>query len=97
MQKSKPPVFSGLTIDYPEFKRGWEKVPGVMWEDANQVVQIKFCLNEHCRRLISRCKTMPEVWETLDAEFAEEHEVINAVQEELTKLITAEFLEIYSF
>ena len=86
MEKSKAPSFSGHTIDYPEFKRGWLKVPGVMWEDGNQVEQIKFKVNDHCRRLISRCSTMAEVWKTLDAEFAEEHEVINAVDEELRKL-----------
>ena len=57
-----------------------------MWEDANQVEQIKFKVNEHCRRLISRCSTMTEVWQTLDAEFAEEHEVVNAVNTELRKL-----------
>ena len=86
MQKSKPPSFSGKTIDYPEFKRGWLKVPGVMWEDGNQVEQIKFYVDAHSRMLISRCNTMKEVWQTLDEEFAAEHEVISAVEEELLKL-----------
>ena len=86
MEKSKAPCFSGKTIDYPEFKRGWLKVPGVMWEDGNQVEQIKFKVDSHTRRLISRCNTMTEVWQVLDAEFAQEQEVINAVDEELQKL-----------
>ena len=42
MEKSKAPTFSGKTIDYPEFKRGWQKVAGVHWDDGNQVEQIKF-------------------------------------------------------
>ena len=42
MEKSRAPTFSGRTIDYPEFKRGWKKVAGVYWEDSNQVEQIKF-------------------------------------------------------
>ena len=45
MEKSKAPTFSGKTIDYPEFKRGWQKVAGGCWDDANQVEQIKFKVN----------------------------------------------------
>ncbi len=86
MEKSKAPSFSGKTIEYPEFKRGWKKVPGVMWEDGNQVEQIKFKVDAHSRMLISRCNTMSDVWKVLDAEFAQEQEVINAVNEELAKL-----------
>ena len=26
MEKSKAPIFTGKTINYPEFKRGWQKV-----------------------------------------------------------------------
>jgi hypothetical protein len=36
MKKSKAPSFSGKTIDYPEFKRGWQKVAGVCWEDESK-------------------------------------------------------------
>ena len=78
-----------MTTD-PEFKRGWLKVPGVMWEDGNQVEQIKFKVDSHTRRLISRCNTMMEVWQVLDAEFAQEQEVINAVDDELQKLTSAD-------
>ena len=42
MEKSKAPTFSGKTIDYPEFKRGWQKVAGVCWDDGNQVEQLKY-------------------------------------------------------
>ena len=87
MEKSKAPTFSGKTIEYPEFKRGWQKVAGVCWEDCNQVEQIKFKVDTETRRIISRCNTMVEVWEVLDAEFAQEQEVINAVDEELNKLL----------
>ena len=41
MEKSKAPTFLGRTIDYPEFKRGWQKVAGVCWDDANQAEQVK--------------------------------------------------------
>ena len=88
MEKSKAPSFSGRTIDYPEFKRGWKKVAGVCWGDANQVEQIKFKVDDESRRIISRCKTMTEVWKVLDEEFAQEQEVINAVDEELNKLLS---------
>ena len=37
-------------------------------------------------RIISRCNTMKDVWEVLDAEFAQEQEVINAVDVELKNL-----------
>ena len=30
MEKSKAPSFSGKTIDYPEFKNGWQKIPEVI-------------------------------------------------------------------
>ena len=86
MEKSKAPSFSGRTLDYPEFKKGWQKVPGVMWEDSNQVEQIKFKVDAHTKRIISRCNTMAEVWAVLDSEYAQEQEVINAVDEELRKL-----------
>ena len=88
MEKSKAPTFSGRTIDYPEFKRGWQKVAGVCWEDENQVEQIKFKVDNETRSIISRCKTMAEVWKVLDTEFAQEQEVINAVDEELSKLLS---------
>ena len=88
MEKSRAPTFSGRTIDYPEFKRGWKKVAGVCWEDSNQVEQIKFKVDDESRRIISRCKTMDEVWKVLDSEFAQEQEVINAVDEELNKLLS---------
>ena len=87
MEKSKAPTFSGRTIDYPEFKRGWQKVAGVCWEDSNQVEQIKFKVDSETKRIISRCSTMAEVWHVLDTEFAQEQEVINAVDEELSKLL----------
>ena len=52
MEKSKAPSFSGRTIDYPEFKRGWQKVAGVCWKDENQVEQIKFKVDDDTRRII---------------------------------------------
>ena len=86
MEKSKAPSFSGDTLDYPEFKRGWEKVPGVYWDDANQVEQIKHKVDSETRLLISRCNTMSEVWKVLDGEFAQEEEVVNAVNAKLQYL-----------
>ena len=86
MEKSKAPVFSGKTIDYPEFKRGWLKVAGVCWSDGNQVEQIKQKVDLDSRRIISRCDTMEDVWKVLDGEYAQEGEVINAVDVELKAL-----------
>ena len=86
MEKSKAPTFSGKTIDYPEFKRGWQAVPGVHWDDANQVEQIKYKVDSETRCIITRCTTMEEVWDALDAEFAQEQEVVNAVDSELRTL-----------
>ena len=83
MEKSKAPTFSGRTLDYPEFKRGWKKVAGVVWDDGNQVEQIKLKVDAETRRIITRCKNMNDVWQTLDNEFAQEQDVINAVNEEL--------------
>ena len=97
MEKSKAPTFSGRTLDYPHFKRGWKKVAGAVWTDENQVEQIKLKVDERTQRLLSRHQTMAEVWAALDAEYAQEQEVINAVNEELIKLCsvkqtTAEYI-----
>ena len=86
MEKSKAPTFSGKTIDYPEFKRGWKAVAGKVWEDSNQVEQLKLKVDAETRKTITRCKTMTEVWDTLDKEYAQEQDVINAVNEELKTL-----------
>ena len=90
MEKSKAPTFSGRTLDYPHFKRGWKKVAGAVWSDDNQVAQIREKVDERTRRLISRHQTMDAIWTALDAEYAQEQEVINAVNEELTVLCSAE-------
>ena len=37
MEKSEAPSLFGKTIDFPEFKRRWQKVPGVMWKNSNLV------------------------------------------------------------
>ena len=58
MEKSKAPVFSGKTIDYPEFKRGWLKVAGVCWSDGNQVEQIKQKVDLDSRRIISQMEPL---------------------------------------
>ena len=79
MEKSRAPTFSGRTIDYPEFKRGWTAVAGVYWDDANQVEQIKHKVDSKTRRIITRCDTMAKVWSALDKEYAQEEEVILAV------------------
>ena len=97
MEKSKAPIFSGRTLDYPHFKQGWKKVAGAIWTDDNQVSQIRLKVDERTRRLISRHETMAEIWKALDAEYAQEQEVINAVNEELIKLCsvkqsTAEYI-----
>ena len=97
IEKAKVPVFSGKVIDYPEFKRGWQKVAGAHWDGDNQIEQMKFKVDPHTKRILSRCKTMKEVWENLDLEYAQEQEVVNAVSHELNLLrskdnTTAEYI-----
>ena len=41
MEKCKAPIFTGRTIDYPEFKRGWCKVAAVAWDDGKQLEHMK--------------------------------------------------------
>ena len=59
--------------------------------------QMKFKVDPHTKRILSRCKTMEEVWENLDLEYALEQEVVNAVSHELNMLrsknnTTAEYI-----
>ena len=56
------------------------------WTDENQVEQLKFHVDLDTRRIITHCDTMKEVWEALDKEYAQEEEVINAVDGELKAL-----------
>ena len=78
-------------------KRGWQKVAGVVWDDGNQVEQIKLKVDAQTRRIITRCNTMAEVWDALDLEYGQEQEVISDVDEELKplkamKCYTAEYI-----
>ena len=86
MEKSKAPTFSGKTLEYPEFKRSWNAVAGVIWDDANQVLQMKNKVDVKTHRIVSRCSNMEEIWAALDREYAQEEEVIISVNEELQKL-----------
>ena len=61
MEPSKAPTFSGRTLEYPEFKRGWKKVVSPVWSDANQVEQIKLRVDNNTKHIITRCRTMDEV------------------------------------
>ena len=87
MEKSRVPTFSGKTIDYPEFKRGWKKAAGICWEDNNQVKQIKLMLDFGSSRVTSSCSTVAEAWTPLDTAFPQKKELINAVDKELSKLL----------
>ena len=78
MEKCKVPTFSGKTLEYPEFKRGWQKIAATHWDEDNQIEQLKFKVDLHTKRIVSRCKNMAEVWEALDHEYAQELEVVNA-------------------
>ena len=97
MEKSKPSIFSGRALDYPHFKQAWKKVAGAIWSDDNQVQQIRLKVDERTCHLISRHETMAEIWKALDAEYVQEQEVINAVNDELIQLCsvkqpTAEYI-----
>ena len=86
MEKCKAPTFTGRTIDYPEFKRGWCKVAAVAWDDGNQLEQMKQKVDPYTKKIISRCKDMNDVWDALDKEYGQEQEVVNAVNLELKQL-----------
>ena len=87
MEKSKAPVLSGRTIDYPEFNWGWLKFAAVHWRNRNQVEQIKHRVDQETRKIITRYNTMEEVWEVLDSKFAQEQDVGNVVDVELNNLV----------
>ena len=61
MEESKAPIFSGRTLDYPEFKRSWKAVAGKYWEDENQVEQMKLKVDMTTKLIISQSKTMVDV------------------------------------
>ena len=61
MEKSKAPSFHWKTIDYPEFRRGWQRVAWVYWEDENQVEQIRFKVGDDRRCIIMRYRKIPNV------------------------------------
>ena len=90
MEKSKAPSFSRDTLDYPEFKEGWNNVPGVYWDDTNQVKQIKYKVNAETRLLISRCNTMEEGAKLLDNDYAQEEKVVNSVSAKLKSICLME-------
>ena len=66
MEKCKAPTFNGNVIEYPEFKRAWCKIAGTVWDDANQIEQMKFKVDGHTKQIISRCVEMEQAWEALD-------------------------------
>ena len=55
MEKCKAPIFTGRTIDYPEFKSGWCKVAAVAWDDGNQLEQMKQNVGPYTKEIISQC------------------------------------------
>ena len=64
---------------------------GQRWPlDDDKAVQIIYKVDTAIHRMISRCSNMSKVWEVLDAEYAQEQEVINAVDIELYQLISSE-------
>ena len=86
LEKCKLPSFNGDIIAYPEFKKSWGKVAAVNLDEDNQMEQMKNKVDDHTKRIISRCSTMSEVWLALDDEYAQEQEVVNAVNSALRKL-----------
>ena len=90
MERCKVPTFDGDTIAYPEFKRSWKKVAGSNWDEDNQLEQLKFKVDGHTKRIISRCRSMSEVWVALDNEYAQEEEIVNAVNAQLKLLKSTE-------
>ena len=86
IEKCKVPTFSGKTIDYPEFKKSWQKVAGAYWDDDSQLEQMKFKVDNHTKMILTRCNDMNEVWDALDKEYGQEQEVVNAVNHELRRL-----------
>ena len=66
MKKCPPPSFSGKCIEYPEFKRSWNKIAAQAWDDNNQIEQMKNNVDSFTKKIIQRCRNMKEVWEALD-------------------------------
>ena len=79
MEKCKAPSICGRTIEYPEFKRSWNKVARVPWDDDTQIEQMKGEVDVHTGEIIQPCKDMAEVWAELDKEYGEEQQVANVV------------------
>ena len=86
MEKCKAPSFSGKTIEYPEFKCGWCKIAGSVWDDANKIEHMKYKVDDYTKKIISHCKDMDQVWDALDKEYGQEQEAVNAANKELTLL-----------
>ena len=86
MEKCRAPTFSGKTLEYPEFKRSWNKVAAQVWTEGNQMEQMKLKVDDFTRKVISRCHNMKDVWDALDHEYGQEMEVVNAVNTELQAL-----------
>ena len=58
MEKCTAPTFSGRTIEYPEFKQSWCKIAGTVWDDANQIEQMKQKVDVYTKKIVSRCSNM---------------------------------------
>ena len=70
IEKCKVPTFSGNTIDYPEFKKSWQKVAGAYWDDDSQLEQMKFKV-DHYTKLIH---ALGQFGNALDKEYGQERD-----------------------
>ena len=65
MEKCKAPSFEdGKTINYPGFKRSWCKVAGTVWDDANQIEQLKQKVDEYTKKILAAliCRQYGRRW-----------------------------------
>ena len=90
LAKSKPPVFKGDIIEYPEFKRKW----GALVKPANlpeesELVKLRDAVPKLAKDQLLGCRSMAEAWAILDKRFGNADLLAKKLKDKL-KNITAE-------
>ena len=60
---------SGKLREFPTWKKDWTEMVSGNYDDAYEMRLIRNCVPESVRHVVSRFKSMPEIWEFLDEEF----------------------------
>ena len=59
-------------------------------DEDNQLEQLKIKVDRHTKWIISRCRSMSEVWVALDNEYAQKKDIVNAFNAQLKLLKSTE-------